>query len=374
MFSTTLFKIGPFNICIWNLVFLGLIFLSAFVLRRLLSKFLKKQLKSNNIHLEGRRETYFKLFTQSVYLIAIYFGVLSFRFNNGDITFEQFIKYNLISIGSLKVSLYNVILVAVIFLCAKIASSLYKLYVGRKLRSKVNYDPGVEYVYVQIARYIIYMLAVLLSINVLGLNISLILTGSVGLLVGIGLGLQDVFKDTIAGIVLLVEGNIKVGDIVEIDSKTAQNTTNKGSYNFVARIIKISIRTTQIQTKGGNVLIIPNTHLTQQPVENWSHSSALSMFTLHALIEYGSNTVLATELLKTAAMGHPKVSREEVVFVRMSNFSENGIEMELVFWAENSWDIGNYKSEIRFEIDRLFREHGIHFAYPTRTIISKNNS
>jgi small-conductance mechanosensitive channel len=370
MLSTTLFKVGPFNICIWNLVFLVIIFLGATVIRRMLSRFLKKQFKSNNIHLEGRRETYLKLFTQSVYLIALYFAVLSFRFNNHEITFEEFINYNLISIGSLKISLYSIIIVAVIFLSAKIASSAYKLYVGKKHRAKTAYDPGVEYVYVQIARYIIYLTAVLLSFNVLGLNISLILSGSVGLLVGIGLGLQDVFKDTIAGIVLLLEGNIKVGDIVEIDAKT-QTNSHKGAYNFVARIIKISFRTTQIQTKEGNVIIIPNTHLTQQQVENWSHSSSLSMFTIHALIEYGSNTVLATELLKTAALGHPIVSREEPVIVRMSNFSENGIEMELVFWAENSWDIGNYKSEIRFEIDRLFREHQVHFAYPTRTIINK---
>ena len=370
MLSTTLFKIGPFNICIWNLVFLGLIFLGAFIIKRLLSRFLKKQLKSNNIHLEGRRETYFKLFTQSVYLLALYFGVFSFRFNNREITFEEFIKYNLIEVGALKVSLYNLILVFVIFMVAKIASSLYKLYVGRKQRSKPNYDPGVEYVYIQIARYVIYLSAVFLSLSVLGINLSLILTGSVGLLVGIGLGLQDVFKDTIAGIVLLLEGNIKVGDIVEIDAKT-QNNTNKGAYNFVARIVKISIRTTQIETKEGNVLIIPNTHLTQQRVENWSHSSVLSVFTIHALIEYGSNTVLATELLKSAAIGHPKVSREEPIQVRMSQFAENGIEMELVFWAENSWEIGVYKSEIRYEIDRLFREHGIHFAYPTRTVINK---
>ena len=82
MLSSTLFKVGPFNICIWNLVFLLIIFLCATVIRRMLSRFLKKQFKSNNIHLEGRRETYLKLFTQSVYLIALYFAVLSFRFNN----------------------------------------------------------------------------------------------------------------------------------------------------------------------------------------------------------------------------------------------------------------------------------------------------
>lgn len=371
MLSTTLFKIGPFNICIWNLVFLSIIFLSAFVLRRLLSRFLKKQFKSNNIHLEGRRETYFKLFTQSVYLIALYFGVLSFRFNNRDITFEEFINYNLVHIGSLKITLYNVLLVAVIFSSAKIASSVYKLYIGKKHSLKTSYDPGVEYVYVQIARYIINTIAVLLSFNVLGLNITLILSGSVGLLVGIGLGLQDVFKDTIAGIVLLLEGNIKVGDIVEIDAK-AQANSQKGAYNFVARIIKISFRTTQIQTKEGNVLIIPNTHLTQQQVENWSHSSSLSLFTISALIEYGSDTILASELLKTAALGHPIVSKDEPISVRMEEFAENGIEMKLLFWAENSWEIADYKSEIRFEIDRLFRANNLHFAFPTRTIITKN--
>ena len=371
MLSTTLFKIGPFNICIWNLVFLVAIFLTAFILRRVLSKFLKKQLKSNNIHLEGRRETYFKLFTQSVYLIALYVAVLSFRFNNAEITFDEFIRYNLISIGTLKISLYNVILVAVIFICAKITSSIYKLDIGKKHRARTEYDPGVEYVYVQIARYIIYTIAVLLSFNVLGLNISLILTGSVGLLVGIGLGLQDVFKDTIAGIVLLLEGNIKVGDIVEIDAKT-QGNTHKGAYNFVARILKVSFRTTQIQTKEGNVLIIPNTHLTQQRVENWSHSSSLSLFTVSALIEYGSDTNLASELLKTAALGHPIVSKEEPIFVRMEEFADNGIEMKLLFWAENSWEIADYKSEIRFEIDRLFRANNMNFAFPTRTIITKN--
>jgi small-conductance mechanosensitive channel len=65
------------------------------------------------------------------------------------------------------------------------------------------------------------------------------------------------------------------------------------------------------------------------------------------------------------------VKKNEPVFVRLSKFADHGIELELVFWAEHSWDIGNYKSDIRFEIDKLFREHGIIIPYPTRTIINK---
>ncbi len=365
--SDTLFKIGPFNICLWNIIFIGMIFLSASIFRRLLSRFLKRQLKNSNIVLEGQNLAYFRLFTQSVYLVALYFGVMSFQFNNEEITFAEFIKYDLISIGSLNLSLYNIILVVAIVFTSKIGISAYTLYITKKLQLRKGYEPGLEYVYIQIARYIIYVFAVFISLSVLGINLTLLLTGSVGLLVGIGLGLQDVFKDLIAGVVLLLEGNIKMGDIVEIHG----GNDAKSSSTTVARILKINFRTTQIQTRAGNVLIIPNTKLTQQQVENWTHSSPLSMFTIPLTVGYGADTGLIQELLITAAKSHPKVVKSEPVFVRFLNFGENGIELEVVFWAANSWDIINFKSDIRFEIDRLFRMHQINIPYPTREILQK---
>jgi small-conductance mechanosensitive channel len=52
----------------------------------------------------------------------------------------------------------------------------------------------------------------------------------------------------------------------------------------------------------------------------------------------------------------------------MVNFGENGLEMELIFWADQNWDINQYKSDIRFEIDRLFRHYGIAIPYPQREV------
>jgi small-conductance mechanosensitive channel len=72
--------------------------------------------------------------------------------------------------------------------------------------------------------------------------------------------------------------------------------------------------------------------------------------------------------LVQAAMAHPKVKKNQPVFVSLANFGENGLELELIFWADHSWDIDIYKSEIRFEIDRLFREYQIKIPYPHRTI------
>jgi small-conductance mechanosensitive channel len=143
--------------------------------------------------------------------------------------------------------------------------------------------------------------------------------------VGIGLGLQDVFKDMIAGVVLLVEGNLRVGDIVEIYGTT--KTNQKSSTAIVAKILKISVRTTQIQTREGNVLIIPNTRLTQEQIENWSHGSELTRFTINVTVDFGSDIEQIKRLLIQAAMAHPKVKKSHPVIVRLANFGDNGLEL-----------------------------------------------
>jgi len=361
MFSYTLFKFGPYDVCLWNIFFLSLIFFVAMILRRVIHRSLKRYLKNVNIAVEGRRVTWLKLLSQSVYILASYVAVLSFNINNDKVDFIDFLNYKFIEMGKFSMSFYHILSIIAIFFAARISVNLLKLYISRKYRNNSQLDPGKEFIYIQIARYIIYVFAIIISLRALEIDLTLFLTGSAALLVGIGLGLQDVFKDMISGVVLLVEGNIRVGDIVEISNggKTAA---------IVAKILKINVRTTQIETREGNVLIIPNTKLTQEYVENWSHGSELTRFRIPVTVDYGSDTELISRLLKQAALGHPKVKKTHPVDVRLANFGNNGLEMELIFWADQSWDINNYKSDLRFEIDRVFREYKIRIPYPHTTV------
>jgi small-conductance mechanosensitive channel len=326
---------------------------------------LKRYLKSANIRVEGRKVTWLKLMSQSVYLIATYVAVLSFNINNENVTFGDFLNFNLIESKKFTLSFYHILVIIAIYFGAKMLLNVVKLYFNKKFREKGEYNAGSEYVYSQIAKYVIYVFAIITSLKALDVDLTLLLTGSAALLVGIGLGLQDVFKDMFSGIVLLFEGNVHVGDIVEI--------SNGGkSEAIVAKILKINVRTTQIETRDGNVLIIPNAKLTQEFVENWSHGSELSRFRITLVVDYGTNTELVSRLLKQAALGHPKVRKSHPVDVRLSNFGNFGLELELIFWADKSWDINYYKSEIRYEIDRLFREYKITIPYPQTTVhISK---
>ena len=373
MFNTTLFSLGPFKIVLWNLIFFGIIFLLAVILRRIVHRSLKKYFVAANINLEGRRVAWIKLISQSVYLLAIYISFLSLKFNNEKITFQDFLNYRIVNFKSFHLDFYDIVVIISVFFISRILVNFSKIIIGRKFRKSANRDISTEYIYLKIVKYIIYVFAVIFCFRALNIDATLLLTGSAALLVGVGLGLQDVFKDVFAGFVLLFEGNLKVGDIVQITG----GSKNSKSSDIVAKILKINLRTSQIETREGNVLIIPNSRLTQEQVENWSHGSELSRFTITVSVEYGTDTELIKRLLKQAALAHPKVKKSNPIIIRLANFGDSGLELELIFWADQSWDINNYKSEIRFEIERLFREYGILIPYPKRTIYmntGENNS
>jgi small-conductance mechanosensitive channel len=365
MLSATLFNIGPFNICLWNVFFVVIIFLVAAILRRIVLKLLRKYAKSANITIEGRRVTWLKMISQSVYLVAIYVAVLSFKFNNKDITFADLFKVRLIELPNFKLDFSDLLVMVSVFFGARILVSFSTLLISRRFQRSKNYDKATEFIYIQIAKYFIYIFSIFFCFQLLNVT-SLLLGGSAAILVGIGFGIQDVFKDFVAGFVLLFEAKLRVGDVVEITP--VSKAGSKSTETIVAKILKINLRTTEIQTREGNILIIPNTRLTQEQVENWSHGSELTRFTIKVTVEYGSNTEEIQRLLKQAALAHPNVNKNEPIFVRLADFGDSGLELELIFWADQSWDINNYKSEIRFEIDRLFREYKIKVPYPQRVM------
>lgn len=371
MLSTTLFNIGPFNICLWNVFFILVIFTAAAILRRIILRLLRKYAKSAKITIEGRRITWLKMISQSVYLVAIYVSVLSFKFNNKDITFADLFKVKLIDLPNFKLDFSDLLVIVSVFFGARILVSFSTLLISRRLKRSKNYDKATEFIYVQIAKYFIYIFSIFFCFQLLNIT-SLLLGGSAAILVGIGFGIQDVFKDFVAGFVLLFEAKLRVGDVVEITP--VSKAGSKSNETIVAKILKINLRTTEIQTREGNILIIPNTRLTQEQVENWSHGSELTRFTIKITVEYGSNTELIQRLLKQAALAHPNVNKNEPIMVRLADFADNGLDLELIFWADQSWDINNYKSEIRFEIDRLFREHQINVPFPQRVMHIKHET
>ena len=356
------FPVGPYTASFWVLVIWIFIFIATLFLSRIIQRLLKRYLKRPNLKIKGTRITLLRLLNQIIYISAFVLAFQAFRIENDEISLKTFLEHDIIpKVGSFHLSFMDVITIIIVFSVSRFLVNVFRLYIERRFKDSEDFDEGSRFVYVQLAKYIVYTFSVIISLQVLFENLSFLLTGSAVFLGALGFGVQNIFKDMVSGVILLFEGTIKVGDIIRV----IQPSTSE---EMIARVLKINVRTTKIETRDGNTLIIPNATLTQDHVENWSFGSDLTRFNIKVGVAYGSDTELVRKLLKQAAMSHPEVKKTEPIIVRMNDFGNNALEMELFFWADQTWEVELHKSEIRFEIDRLFRQHGITIPFPQRTI------
>ncbi len=220
-------------------------------------------------------------------------------------------------------------------------------------RKKVmnKYERGNLYSLYQIINYVIWILTILFILDTLGIKLNVLLAGSAALLVGVGLGLQTTFNNFVSGIILLFEGSIKIGDILEIDGD-------------VVKMERIGLRTSSAKNRDDIVLIIPNSLITSNKVINWSHQSEKTRFKIKVGVAYGSDVDLVMKILKESALENPEIDDKDAIIARFVDFGNSSLDFELLFFSINIFRIENIKSEIRKVINRKFKENNITIPFP----------
>lgn len=221
-------------------------------------------------------------------------------------------------------------------------------------------DAGKEYALIKISKYFIYTIGLVVAIESLGINISILLASSAALFVGIGLGLQQIFNDFVSGFILLFEGEIRKGDIIELNGNIGQ-------------IEQLDIRTTKIRTRDDIVIVVPNSKLTSNDIVNWSHSGDITRFGIQIGVAYGSDLQLVKKILEETTRSHPDVIVNKPIIVRFNDFADSSLAFEIFFWAKRTWEIEIIKSDIRFLIDDAFRKNNISIPFPQRDIHIRKN-
>ncbi len=253
----------------------------------------------------------------------------------------------------------NILSIIFIFFVARILIWTISQFILYKYFQQNKVDLGNQYAIKQLLKYFIYVVAIGVGIESTGIQMTVIWGGAAALLVGVGLGLQQTFNDLISGIILLFERTVEVGDVLEVD----------GMVGFVK---KIGIRTSLVETRDQITIIIPNSKLIVNKVKNWSHYDDKARFTIDIGVAYGSDTKMVKELLLLSTSDIDALLKYPPPFVRFINFGESGLEFKLYFWSRNFIDIEQVKSDIRFEIDSLFRKHEISIPFPQRDIWIRN--
>ena len=267
---------------------------------------------------------------------------------------KSIFELKLISVGDYELTLYHILFIAFIFIATSLLLTFIKKFLYNKADDK-NIEGGKKYALFQIAKYVIWVIAISIMLDSVGINITLLVAGSAALLVGIGLGLQQVFMDFVSGIILLFEGSIKINDVVEIEG-------------LVGRVNDIGIRTTRLTSREGIVTIIPNSKLVNDKVINWSHTAKSTRFSIEVGVAYGSDVELVKKVLLESATEMEFVESNPTPQVRFENFGDSSLEFRLLFWTDRIFRVEALKSDLRFMIDKKVRDNKIQIPFPQRDL------
>jgi small-conductance mechanosensitive channel len=205
------------------------------------------------------------------------------------------------------------------------------------------------------AKWFIYGVVFLIAIDSVGIDVTAIFAASAALLIGVGLALQTLFQDIISGVFILVDQSVHVGDIIELEGK-------------VGRVEEINLRTTRATTVDNRVLIIPNHLYLTNSLYNWTQNGTTTRESIDVGVAYGSDVQLVKKLLHEASKASSFVLEYPEPTVLFTDFGDSSLNFKLVFTINDSFNSRFPKSEIRFEIDRLFRENNISIPFPQRDI------
>jgi small-conductance mechanosensitive channel len=265
---------------------------------------------------------------------------------------KSILNYTFNFTDGISISVKGLLLVITVIFLTSIFLNLFRRILTRRLP---NDDKAKFKILFGYGKWIVYLVILLITFHGIGVNVTAVFAASAALLIGVGLALQTLFQDIIAGVLILIDQTIHVGDIIEIDGK-------------IGRVDEVKLRTTRAVTIDNKVLIIPHHLYLTNSLYNWTQNGSTTRESVTVGVAYGTDVQLVKKILIQAADSHDLILKHPAPYVFFANFGDSALEFKLVFTLNDSFKGAIPKSDLRFEIDKLFREHNISIPFPQRDI------
>lgn len=258
---------------------------------------------------------------------------------------HEFSSHVLFSLGQTPITVRTLVIALFAIWFFYILSHAIEAAIHRTLVRK-DFDPGMKESIERFARYGVFSVGVLITMSYLGINLRSLETFGAVLGVGLGFGLQNITQNFISGIILLTERPIKRGDIVEVN-------------NHLGRVLDIRARSTLVLTQNDVVIVVPNSEFITKPVINQSFTGNKTRYSIKFNISANNDLEFVKQTLLEIAHSHPKVLKSPPPGVLFREFADTKLEFGLGVWLDELWFSDVILSDLRFEIDRAFKEKQI---------------
>ncbi|MBP6346624.1 mechanosensitive ion channel family protein [Neisseriaceae bacterium CLB008] len=261
-----------------------------------------------------------------------------------------------LTIGSSSLSLM-MLATGLLWVCVAIIAALS---LGRTIDKRVmgmrNVDLNSKFVISKLVRSILIILAVIITLPMVGIDLTIISVFGGALGVGLAFGLQKIASNYVSGFIILLDRSIRVGDRLLID-------------NRVGYVSRINSRYVVLKGTDGAEILVPNERFIADTVINQSFTDTAILDSVHVAVAYGTDIPQALTLLNEAATKHQRIQKDPAPFAYIKNFGDSGIDLGLNYWVENpSLGMLGIKSAIMLDIWHQFKEHGIEMPFPQQEV------
>ncbi|MET1755249.1 mechanosensitive ion channel domain-containing protein [Novosphingobium sp. RD2P27] len=266
-----------------------------------------------------------------------------------------------LQIGSTRVSLWDLLVVLIVIALVITAAWFTSRMARRVLGRMTRLDQTQELLAEKVISLFVWGVAILVGIDVLGVDLTAfaVFSGAFGL--AIGFGLQKTFGNLIAGIILLLDKSIKPGDVIAIADQSGQST--------FGQIRRIGIRAVSLTTRDQKEYLIPNENLMVNQVENWSYSSKNVRIQVPVGVAYSSDIGQAEKLMLEAARSAKRVLQVPPPTVWMDSFGDSSVNFVIHCWIQDPEEgVGNVRSEVLKKLWWLFKENDVEIPFPQRDL------
>jgi small-conductance mechanosensitive channel len=250
----------------------------------------------------------------------------------------------------------QLVLVLLVLVVGYFASRLVERLIMRRLGS-THLKPDAVYALQRIAFYVLLLIVAMTAMSLLRIPLTAFAFVSGAIAIGVGFGAQNIIINFISSWILMWVQPVRIGDFVEID-------------NTSGVVERIGNRSTRIRRVDGVHLLVPNSHMLERTVVNWTLIDKRIRSVVRVGVAYGSPTGKVAELIRRAIESVPDILRDPEPVVVLEDFGDSALVFDAFFWAELSdqRQQRQIRSDVRFRIDELFLGNGIVIAFPQRDL------
>lgn len=249
------------------------------------------------------------------------------------------------------ITIFNLLIATFVGMVTVIAFRNIPGLVELAILQRLPLDASIRYAITRLASYAIIFIGILVGGQTLGFRWSQIQWLATALTFGLAFGMQEIFANFVAGLIILFERPLRVGDVVTID-------------NVTGVVSRVRIRATTITDWDRKEYVVPNKEFITGRLLNWTLSDHTNRIVIKVGVAYGSDTELARDLLLDIANKHPLILDDPAPMATFEGFGDSALDLVLRAYLPNMDNRLNTIHQLHTEIHRRFAEEGIEIAFP----------